>query len=119
MNGVHENLLSWRAQQIVRRGTGDLNAAGLAGVRLRIQEKLAVLQEQLLALVLAHDCLFLNHAMSLIIIEIRGSRARARRERALQTLSKLVGALVLARAVAAADPALSDEILAANRRGLR
>jgi hypothetical protein len=34
-------------------------------------------------------------------------------------LSELVGALVLARAVAAADPALSGEILAANRRGLR
>jgi len=34
-------------------------------------------------------------------------------------LSELVGALVLARAVAAADPALSDEILAANRHGLR
>jgi len=49
----------------------------------------------------------------------RGKRARAHRERALQMLSELVGALVLARAVAAADPALSDEILAANRRGLR
>lgn len=49
----------------------------------------------------------------------RGKRARARRERALQMLSELVGALVLARAVVAADPALSDEILAANRRGLR
>jgi TetR/AcrR family transcriptional repressor of nem operon len=49
----------------------------------------------------------------------RGKQARARRERALQMLSELVGALVLARAVAAADPALSDEILAANRRGLR
>jgi TetR/AcrR family transcriptional repressor of nem operon len=49
----------------------------------------------------------------------RGKRARAGRERALQMLSELVGALVLARAVAAADPALSDEILAANRRGLR
>ncbi len=49
----------------------------------------------------------------------RGKRALARRERALQMLSELVGALVLARAVAAADPALSDEILAANRRGLR
>jgi hypothetical protein len=34
-------------------------------------------------------------------------------------LSELVGALVLARAVAAAHPVLSDEILAANRRGLR
>jgi TetR/AcrR family transcriptional repressor of nem operon len=49
----------------------------------------------------------------------RGKPALARRERALQMLSELVGALVLARAVAAADPALSDEILAANRRGLR
>jgi TetR/AcrR family transcriptional repressor of nem operon len=49
----------------------------------------------------------------------RGKRARAGRERALQMLSELVGALVLARAVAAADPALSDDILAANRRGLR
>src|SRR5258708_4413807 len=49
----------------------------------------------------------------------RGKQARARRERALQMLSALVGALVLARAVAAADPALSDEILVANRRGLR
>jgi TetR/AcrR family transcriptional repressor of nem operon len=49
----------------------------------------------------------------------RGKGARARRERALQMLSELVGALVLARAVASADPALSDEILAANRRGLR
>ena len=48
----------------------------------------------------------------------RGKRARAHRERALQMLSELVGALVLARAVAVADPALSDEILAANRRGL-
>lgn len=49
----------------------------------------------------------------------RGKGARARRERALQMLSELVGALVLARAVAVADPALSDEILAASRRGLR
>jgi len=48
----------------------------------------------------------------------RGKRARAHREGALQMLSELVGALVLARAVAAANPALSDEILAANRRGL-
>lgn len=49
----------------------------------------------------------------------RGKQARARRARALQMLSELVGALVLARAVASADPALSDEILAASRRGLR
>jgi TetR/AcrR family transcriptional regulator, transcriptional repressor for nem operon len=49
----------------------------------------------------------------------RGKRARPRRERALQMLSELVGALMLARAVAGADPVLSDEILAANRRGLQ
>ena len=49
----------------------------------------------------------------------RGKGAGAGRERALQMLSALVGALVLARAVAAADPALSDEILSANARGLR
>jgi TetR/AcrR family transcriptional repressor of nem operon len=33
-------------------------------------------------------------------------------------LSEMIGALVLSRAVAAADPALSTEILAANRRKL-
>jgi TetR/AcrR family transcriptional repressor of nem operon len=37
---------------------------------------------------------------------------------ALQMLSEMIGALVLSRAVAAADPALSTEILAANRRKL-
>ena len=46
----------------------------------------------------------------------RDKPACARRECALQMLSELVGAPVLARAVAAADPALSEEILAANRR---
>jgi TetR/AcrR family transcriptional regulator, transcriptional repressor for nem operon len=40
------------------------------------------------------------------------------REKAVQVLSEMIGALVLARAVAEADPALSDEILQANRRKL-
>jgi len=48
----------------------------------------------------------------------RGDRPSALRERALQMLSEMIGALVLARAVAAADPALSTEILAANQRKL-
>jgi TetR/AcrR family transcriptional repressor of nem operon len=51
--------------------------------------------------------------------EGRKGRPAQRRARALQQLSGMVGALVLARAVAGADPALSDEILAAGRRGLR
>ncbi|MCP3145235.1 TetR/AcrR family transcriptional regulator [Pyxidicoccus xibeiensis] len=38
------------------------------------------------------------------------------REQALRTLSEMVGAVVLARAVADANPALSDEILEASRR---
>jgi TetR/AcrR family transcriptional regulator, transcriptional repressor for nem operon len=45
----------------------------------------------------------------------RGADGRAR---ALRTLSEMVGALVLARAVAEAAPALSDELLAASRSGL-
>jgi TetR/AcrR family transcriptional repressor of nem operon len=48
----------------------------------------------------------------------RGDRPSALRERALQMLSEMIGALVLSRAVAAADPGLSAEILAANRRKL-
>ena len=40
------------------------------------------------------------------------------REQAVQLLSQMVGAVILARAVAQADPTLSDEILAANRRKL-
>ncbi len=48
----------------------------------------------------------------------RKGRPAQRRARALQLISGLIGALALARAVADADPALSDEILAANRRGL-
>jgi TetR/AcrR family transcriptional regulator, transcriptional repressor for nem operon len=40
------------------------------------------------------------------------------REEAVQLLSEMVGAVILARAVADADPSLSDEILQANRRKL-
>jgi hypothetical protein len=40
------------------------------------------------------------------------------RERAIQQISEMVGAVILARAVADASPALSDEILEANRRRL-
>jgi TetR/AcrR family transcriptional regulator, transcriptional repressor for nem operon len=38
------------------------------------------------------------------------------REQAVALFSQMVGALIVSRAVAEADPALSDEILAANRR---
>jgi TetR/AcrR family transcriptional regulator, transcriptional repressor for nem operon len=48
----------------------------------------------------------------------RGQRAAGTRARAVQMLSEMVGALVLSRAVAAANPALSKEILAANLRKL-
>jgi TetR/AcrR family transcriptional regulator, transcriptional repressor for nem operon len=41
------------------------------------------------------------------------------RTKALRTLSEMVGAMVLARGVGQANPSLSDEILAATRRGLR
>jgi TetR/AcrR family transcriptional repressor of nem operon len=44
----------------------------------------------------------------------KGKRARAQ---ALRTWSEMVGALVLARAVVAADPELSDAILEASRKG--
>jgi TetR/AcrR family transcriptional regulator, transcriptional repressor for nem operon len=44
---------------------------------------------------------------------------RAAREHAIAMLSQMVGALVLSRAVAVAAPALSDEILTANRRQLK
>ena len=40
------------------------------------------------------------------------------REKAIDVLANLVGSLLLARAVVKADPALSDEILAAGRRQL-
>jgi TetR/AcrR family transcriptional repressor of nem operon len=45
-------------------------------------------------------------------------RRAAAREQALQMLSEMIGARVLSRAVAAADPELSKEILAASRRKL-
>ncbi|GAA4669963.1 MULTISPECIES: TetR/AcrR family transcriptional regulator [Amycolatopsis] len=41
------------------------------------------------------------------------------REQAVALFSQLVGALVVSRAVAEADPRLSDEILAVNRRQLK
>lgn len=47
----------------------------------------------------------------------KGTEA-ATRERALQLWSEIVGAVVLARAVADVNPALSKEILEANRRKL-
>jgi TetR/AcrR family transcriptional repressor of nem operon len=45
--------------------------------------------------------------------------AAAAREQAVALFSQMVGALVVSRAVAEADPALSDEVLAANRRQLK
>ena len=45
--------------------------------------------------------------------------AAAAREQAVALFSQMVGALVVSRAVAEADPALSDEVLAANRAQLR
>ena len=41
------------------------------------------------------------------------------RERAVALFSQMVGALIVSRAVADADPALSDEILTANRKDLK
>jgi TetR/AcrR family transcriptional repressor of nem operon len=41
------------------------------------------------------------------------------REQAVALFSQMVGAVMVARAVAEADPELSDEVLAANRRQLR
>jgi TetR/AcrR family transcriptional regulator, transcriptional repressor for nem operon len=41
------------------------------------------------------------------------------REQAVALFSQMVGALIVSRAVAAADPALSDEILMANRKHLK
>ena len=57
------------------------------------------------------------------VLEIYQSRARgksrpSRREQAIELLSNLIGSLVLARAVAKVDPALSDEFLAAGRHRL-
>ena len=43
--------------------------------------------------------------------------ARAR-EAAIALFSQMVGALVISRAVAAANPALSDEVIASNRQAL-
>ena len=51
-------------------------------------------------------------------LDILVARLGESREAALQLLAQKVGALILARAVAGADRALSDEILAASRRQL-
>lgn len=45
--------------------------------------------------------------------------AKEARQRGLRLVSELVGALTLARAVRAAEPALSNEILRASREGLQ
>jgi TetR/AcrR family transcriptional repressor of nem operon len=48
----------------------------------------------------------------------KGKRAEAAaRAEAMRVVSEMVGSLVLSRAIATADPALSDAILAASRRG--
>jgi TetR/AcrR family transcriptional regulator, transcriptional repressor for nem operon len=49
----------------------------------------------------------------------RNARKVTPRERAARLLCEMVGALVLARAVAGAKPALSDELLRTNRQKLR
>jgi TetR/AcrR family transcriptional regulator, transcriptional repressor for nem operon len=54
--------------------------------------------------------------LDIVISAVAGRTKRDRRRRALATLSGMVGALILARAVD--DPALSDEILDATRREL-
>ncbi|WP_208817997.1 hypothetical protein, partial [Micromonospora echinofusca] len=41
------------------------------------------------------------------------------REQAVALFCRMVGALVVSRAVAEADPGLSDEVLTANRKQLR
>lgn len=46
-------------------------------------------------------------------------RKERQRQRAITTLSTLIGAVTLARACSGADDALADEILATVRRGLR
>jgi TetR/AcrR family transcriptional repressor of nem operon len=51
-------------------------------------------------------------------LNILAGRLGESRERAVQLLSEIVGAVILARAVADASPSLSDEILLANRRKL-
>jgi TetR/AcrR family transcriptional repressor of nem operon len=47
------------------------------------------------------------------------SSAFSARDRAIQLMSELVGAVILARAVAQANPSLSDEVLRVSRRNLQ
>ena len=61
--------------------------------------------------------IFSNHFREMDSPE-QESISTSTRERAIQQISEMVGAVILARAVADASPALSDEILEANRRRL-
>jgi len=64
----------------------------------------------------------LREVLSLLIgvLGARGGRGKSgvARQEAVRTYSEIVGAMVLSRAVAAADPALSQEILDASRKAL-
>lgn len=52
------------------------------------------------------------------MIATDGATAEQTRREAIATFNQMVGALVLSRAIAGADPALADEILDAGRRAL-
>lgn len=85
------------------------SVAGLAadsGRQASVQEGFAAGLEETLAILAGH----LGRA---------GATPVGARRRAVRSLSQLVGALLLARAVRAADPSLADEILDTNRRQLR
>lgn len=58
----------------------------------------------------------LNALLELLGRTVRGPSQQARRRKAIATMSEMVGAVILARAVD--DPALSDEILAATSSDL-
>lgn len=53
------------------------------------------------------------------LVAALGQAPAEARARAIEVFSEMVGTLLLSRAVAAADPALSDEILATGRKALR
>jgi TetR/AcrR family transcriptional repressor of nem operon len=53
------------------------------------------------------------------LVAALGQAPAEARARAIAVFSEMVGTLLLSRAVAAADPALSDEILATGRKALR
>jgi TetR/AcrR family transcriptional repressor of nem operon len=64
----------------------------------------------------------LRQVLSLVAGVLAGGEGRrksgAARQEAVRTYSEIVGAMVLSRAVAEADPALSQEILEASRKAL-